>query len=204
MPKPSGCRQKQRHDNRQRKTARSLGVPVVFAAATRGEGIYELVGEAVKVATHKPKPKHLKYRKDLEEKIEKLQHIIEKENLQLQYPARWIAIKLLEGDSEITKIVAEEIQTVVNSANAIAQELENSCQEKCFSIIASERYALASSIAASNVQQSEIWNTFSDKLEWVTTHRIFGLLYVGRRHCWFATLDVFCRKRSIQLDFQRI
>ncbi len=156
------------------KLENALGIPVVFATATRGEGIYELVREAVKVATHKPKPKHLKYRKDLEERIEKLQHIIEKENLQLQYPARWIAIKLLEGDSEITKIVAEKSNMVVDSTKNIAQELENSCQEKCFSIIASERYALASSIAATTLQQSEIWTTFSDKLEWVTTHRILG------------------------------
>ncbi len=76
------------------KLQNALGIPVVFATATRGEGIYELVREAVKVATHKQKPKHLKYRKDLEEKIDKLQHIIEKENLQLQYPPRWTAIKL--------------------------------------------------------------------------------------------------------------
>jgi ferrous iron transport protein B len=156
------------------KLQNALGIPVVFATATRGEGIYELVREAIKVATHKPKPKHLKYRKDLEEHLEKLQHIIERENLQLDYPARWIAIKLLEGDSEITKIVGAKSTTVIKSANAVAQELESSCQEKCFSIIASERYALASSIAALTLQQSEIWNTFSDKLEWVTTHRIFG------------------------------
>jgi ferrous iron transport protein B len=152
----------------------ALGIPVVFATATRGEGIYELVSEAVKVATHKPKAKHLKYRKDLEERIDKLQHIIEKENLQLQYPARWIAIKLLEGDSEITKMVAEKSKLAADSAKVIARELESNCQEKCFSVIASERYALASSIAASTLQQSEIWNTFSDKLEWVTTHRIWG------------------------------
>lgn len=156
------------------KLQNALGIPVVFATATRGEGIYELVREAIKVATHKQNPKHLKYRKDLEEKIDKLQHIIEKENLQLQYPARWTAIKLLEGDSEITKIVAAKSIAVVDSTKGIALELENSCQEKCFSIIASERYALASSIAASTLQQSEIWNTFSDKLEWVTTHRILG------------------------------
>jgi len=156
------------------KLQETLGVPVVFAVATRGDGIYELVGEAVKVATQKSKSKHLKYRKDLEEKIEKLKQIIEKENLQLQYPARWIAIKLLEGDSEITKIVAEKSKTVADSAKTVAQELENCCQEKCFSIIASERYALASAIAASALQQSEIKSTFSDKLEWVTTHRVLG------------------------------
>ncbi len=105
------------------KLKQSLGIPVVFATATRGEGIYELVREAVKVATHKPKPKHLKYRKELEEQIEQLKHVIEKENLGLQYPPRWIAIKLLEGDSEVTKIVSEKSKTVADSAKAIAQEL---------------------------------------------------------------------------------
>ena len=156
------------------KLEEALGVPVVFVTATRGEGIYELVREAVKVATHKPKFKHLKYRKELEEKIEQLQQIIEKQNLGLQYPARWLAIKLLEGDTEVTKIVAEKSKSVTVSATAIAQELQTNCQEQCFSIIASERYALASSIAASALQQSEIWNTFSDKLEWVTTHKVLG------------------------------
>jgi ferrous iron transport protein B len=156
------------------KLEQALGIPVVFAIATRGEGIYELVREAIKVANHKPKPKHLKYRKELEEKIEQLKHVIEKENLGLHYPARWLAIKLLEGDTEITKIVIEKSKAVADSAKVIAQELKTSCQEPCFSVIASERYALASSITASAMQQSEIWNTFSDKLEWVTTHRVLG------------------------------
>jgi ferrous iron transport protein B len=156
------------------KLEHALGIPVVFATATRGEGIYEVVREAVKVAIHKPKPKQLKYRKDLEDHIEKLQKLIEKENLDLQYPARWLAIKLLEGDTEIKKIVAAKSPAIVDSAKAIAQELQSTCQEPCFSVIAAERYALASSIAASSLQQSEIWNTFSDKLEWFSTHKIFG------------------------------
>lgn len=152
----------------------ALGIPVVFATATRGEGIYELVKEAVKVATHKPKGKHLKYRKELEEKIEQLKEVIEAENLGLQYPSRWLAIKLLEGDSEITKITSQKSKTVIEQTKLLAADLQNSCQEPCFSIIASERYALASQIAAASLQQSEIWTTFSDKLEWLTTHRVLG------------------------------
>ncbi len=156
------------------KLQQTLGVPVVFAVATRGEGLYELAEEAVKVVTHKPKPKHLKYRKDLEERIGKIEQLIEKENLQLQYPSRWLAIKLLEGDAEITKIIAEKSKIVVDVATMMAQELSAACQEPCFSVIASERYALASSIAASALQQSEVKSTFSDKLEWLTTHRVLG------------------------------
>jgi len=152
----------------------SLGVPVVFSTATRGEGIYEVVREAVKVATQKPKPRPFKYRKELEERIEQLKTLIEKENLSLQYPSRWIAIKLLEGDSKITEIVAVKSQAVLTASKTIATDLQKSCQEPCFSIIAQERYALASSIAANALQQNEIWTTFSDKLEWLTTHRVWG------------------------------
>jgi ferrous iron transport protein B len=156
------------------KLQQTLGVPVVFAVATHGEGLYELAHEAINVATHNPKPKHLKYRKDLEERIWKIKQLIEKENLQLQYPSRWLAIKLLEGDAEITKIIAEKSKIVVDVATMMAQELSAACQEPCFSVIASERYALASSIAASALQQSEVKSTFSDKLEWLTTHRVLG------------------------------
>ena len=101
--------------------------------------------------------------------------MIEKEKLELQYSARWLQL-LLEGDSEITKTIAAKSQSVVLASKAIAIELQVNCQEPCFSVIASERYALASSIVASALQQSEIWNTFSDKLEWVTTHKVLGYL----------------------------
>jgi len=156
------------------KLQEALGVPVVFAVATRGEGIYELMGEVVRVANEKPETKHLKYRKDVEEQIEKLQRTVEKEKLDLQYPTRWLAIKLLEGDSEIKKLVAAKSKAVIEAANAISAQLQSRCEEKCFSIIAQERYTLAASIAASALQQNEIWNSYSDKLEWLTTHRIWG------------------------------
>jgi ferrous iron transport protein B len=152
----------------------ALGVPVVFAVATRGEGIYELMGEVIRVANEKPQTKHLTYHKDVEAQIEKLQRIVEKEKLDLQYPTRWLAIKLLEGDSEITKLAAAKSKAVIEASNAISAELQSSCEEKCFSIIAQERYTLANSIAASAMQQNEIWNSYSDKLEWLTTHRIWG------------------------------
>jgi ferrous iron transport protein B len=156
------------------KLQEKLGIPVVFAVATRGEGIYELMGEAVNVALSKPKSKHLKYRRDLEAKIEKLGQIIEKSNISLQYPPRWLAIKLLEGDAEIVKIVSDLAKAIVDSAFTISKEISDSCQEACFSVIASERYALASSIAASTLQQSEVKSTFSEKLDWLTTHRVLG------------------------------
>ncbi len=156
------------------KLQQSLGVPVVFVVATRGEGIYELMGEAVNVALSKPKTRYLRYRRDMEENIEKLTRVIEKANLSLQYPPRWLAIKLLEGDTEIVKAVSVQSRAIIDSAIAISKELSSKCQEACFSLLASERYALASSIAASALQQTEVKSTFSEKLDWLTTHRVLG------------------------------
>jgi ferrous iron transport protein B len=156
------------------KLEEALGVPVVLTVATRGEGIYELVRTAVEVAKRKPKRKKMDYRQDVEARIEELERLIETEQLGLNYPSRWVAIKLIEGDAEIIKIVASKSKKVINVSEILAQELSTSCQEPCFSIIASERYSLASMIASSVLRQKETKTTFSEKLDWLTTHKVFG------------------------------
>jgi ferrous iron transport protein B len=153
-----------------------LGVPVVFATATRGEGIYEAVKEAVKVANSKPKHKQVRYHRNLEEQIEKLQSTVEKEKLDLQYPTRWVTIKLFEGDIEITKLVAEKSETIISQLKLFSAEFEKNYQEKCFATIASERYALAGSIVAASLQQEEISHPITDKIDWFATHRIYGYI----------------------------
>jgi ferrous iron transport protein B len=151
-----------------------LGVPVVLTVATRGEGIYELIRKSVEVATRKPRAKEMRYTRNVEERIEKITRVINRERLDLPYPSRWLAIKLLEDDAEVTKTVAAKSRIVVDVSQTLAQELSNDCQEPCFSVIASERYSLASTIAAHAFQQSEPRKTFSEKLDWVTTHKVLG------------------------------
>ena len=152
----------------------ALGVPVVFTVATRGEGIYDLIRTAVKVAKCKPERKRIEYRPDVETRIRELERLIETEQLDLYYPSRWVAIKLLEGDAEIKKLVASKSKKVATVSEIIAQELAATCQEPCFSIVASERYSLASMIAGTALRQEETKTTFSEKLDWLTTHKVLG------------------------------
>jgi len=156
------------------KLEEELGVPVVLTVATRGEGIYELVKTAVEAATRKPQRKEMKYSSDVEARIAELARLVETEKLELKYPSRWVAIKLLEGDQEITKTVAAKSKKVIGVSEILSQELSSSCQEPCFSIIASERYSLASMIASLALRQNEVKSTFSEKLDWVTTHKVLG------------------------------
>ena len=159
-----------------KKLEQMLGVPVVSTVAIRGEGIYELTKTAVKVAENKGKSSRLclKYGVEIEERIKRLAGAIESENLALGYPSRWVAIKLLENDPEIKKSISSKSEKIVRESEVLAGEISQIHGERCFAVIASERYSLASRIAAEVQEQSITKTTISERLDWVTTHRVFG------------------------------
>jgi ferrous iron transport protein B len=159
-----------------KKLGQALGVPVVSTVAIRGEGIYELTKTAVKVAENKSQSEKpcLKYGIEIEERIEKLAQAIKSENLTLGYPSRWVAIKLLENDPEIKKSIGSKSEKTVHESEVLAGEISHIHKEPCFAVIASERYALANHIAAGVQRQSITKTTLSERLDWLTTHRVFG------------------------------
>ncbi len=159
-----------------KKLGQALGVPVVSTVAIRGDGIYELTKVAVEVAQNKDqneKPR-LEYGAEIEKRIERLAQSINSENLALGYPSRWIAIKLLENDPEIKKSIRTRSENIINESEALAEEISQIHKEPCFAVIASERYALANNIAAEVQKQSTTKTTLSDRLDWLTTHRVLG------------------------------
>lgn len=157
-----------------KKLEQLLGVPVVPAVAIRGEGIYELTKTAVKVAHDCQKHNsHLRYGEEIEQRITKLEQTIDNAHLSLKYPSRWVAIKLLENDPEIKKLIASS-ESISKASEALAAEITSIHHEPAFAVIASERYTLAGKIASESQRQAETRTTASDRLEWLTTHRVFG------------------------------
>ena len=155
-----------------------LGVPVVSTVATRGEGIGELVRTAFDVAQHKSNTKRIKinYSDALETRIRNLAQLIESEKLQLGYPSRWIAIKLLENDPEIRKLVSSKSSDIIPASEILASEILDIRNEPCYAVVASERYTSANRIASDAQSQSVTTITFSERLDWITTHRVFGYI----------------------------
>ena len=156
----------------------ALGVPVVATVAVRGEGLHELMEIATGMAENRSKSKStpLEYGSEVENRIKKLTDLIQSKNLNLGYPSRWVAIKLIENDPEIKKLVESKSTDVVNLAYNLAGELEDIHREPSFSVIASERYSLANRIAEGGQMQSEIKITFSEKLDRIVTHRVYGYI----------------------------
>ncbi|HEX3014631.1 MAG TPA: ferrous iron transport protein B [Methanobacterium sp.] len=155
----------------------ALGVPVIPTVAVRGEGLHELIEIATEIA-EKSKNKFavLEYGSEVENRIKKLTDLIESKNLKLGYPSRWVAIKLIENDPEIQKLVRSKSGEVASIAYTLAEEIENIHGEPSFSVIASERYSLANRIVEGAQVQSEIKITFSEKLDRIVTHRVYGYI----------------------------
>lgn len=174
-----------------------LGVPVVSTVAVRGEGLQELVEAAVKVAKNKHAIENqlIKYGAEVEERIEKLARFIEAKTNTQGYPPRWIAIKLLEDDSEIKNIFAPSSKDVIELARALADEIENIHREPCFSVINSERYSVANRLAGRVQKRVETKVSLSEKLDQIVMHRVFGhiisVLVVGGLLLWTFIIGNF-------------
>ena len=88
------------------KLSKLLGVPVVPTVATTKEGIEELKDAIIEAAKRKRRPSRIEYGREVEEVIAMVEEAVKKDvTLVERYPTRWLAIKLLEGDEEVLKLV---------------------------------------------------------------------------------------------------
>lgn len=87
------------------KLATLLGVPVVPLVASRNRGTEQLLGTIVEAVGRKTSVNgfRLTYGREMDEEIVKLEEMIARTELAEKYPAKWLAIKLLEEDEEVIK-----------------------------------------------------------------------------------------------------
>ncbi|RJO61268.1 MAG: ferrous iron transport protein B [Dehalococcoidia bacterium] len=155
-----------------------LGVPVMPTVAAKGKGIRELIERAVQIAECKPEPvkNPIKFGNDLEAYAEELTGLIEAERLNLGYPSRVVAIKLLEGDTNITELVSQKSENAVRVSKILAKKIEDVYKQPSFVVVASGRHLLASQIAHDVQIQETVKPAFSDRIDRFATHKVFGYL----------------------------
>lgn len=156
------------------KLEKILGVPVVPTVATSRAGIYELMQTSVDVIEKGiGKPTKIRYGEEVETRIRKLSEVVSR--LQLPYPARWAAIKLLEGDEQIEGRIRQLDPKIVSIARKLAEEIEGIHGHSCSTVITSERYEIAGRIAR-EVQEivPPTRLPVRERLHVLTTHRILG------------------------------
>lgn len=158
-----------------KKLASLLGVPVVPTIAAKGRGIRELVETAINAAECKAVSAPVRFGNRVEPKVDRLVKLIEASGLSTPYPPRWLAVKLLEGDSKIEESFTQS-PVILEAARSAAAELGGSHEQRAYSVIASERYLLAGRLAHDVQIQETVKPKISDRIDYIATHHIYGYI----------------------------
>ncbi|MHC4130976.1 MAG: ferrous iron transport protein B [Planctomycetota bacterium] len=155
-----------------------LEAPITPTVGNKGRGKQELLDAIIQTAEHgKKKRKHImQYGEEIEEELAKIESVIEDKERELteKYGCRWLAIKLLEQDSDVTtKIKEQRIHQVV--AESI-DHLKTIFRDEPEFVIADKRYGLISGACQETIKTTvEIRHSKSDMIDTVFTNRYLGL-----------------------------
>ncbi|MFW5708827.1 MAG: ferrous iron transport protein B [Chloroflexota bacterium] len=153
------------------------GVPVIEMVGNSGIGIDSLKAAIQQAALpHVSQPTTIIFDTALETEIgllsEKIQAI---PTLVADYRPRWLAIKLLEDDEDITKRLAE-YQPLLEAARTAAARVEAATGDDAETLITDGRYAYINAIISGALTRPrEALETRSDRIDRVLTHRIYGV-----------------------------
>ncbi len=168
------------------KLSELLKVPVIPIIARSGKGTAELMAAALELAKeNKPwDPLYISYGEDVDLALQTMaQRITATSFMTENYAPRWLALKYLEGDSQIREkgrahnpAVDAELQEIVERISAHLHKTMETYPE---AIIADHRYGYIKSV----LRQEVITHTFdidrlhaSDRIDKVLTNRFLGPL----------------------------
>jgi ferrous iron transport protein B len=162
--------------------------PVVPVVAVHGVGVHELLEESISLVENKskcvPSTVLTSFGKEIEEKltliIKELTTLSDFE-FKSQYPARFLAIKLLENDENLINYVENELNfPVIDKIKSIRNELEELHGEDINTIISSEIYNNILKVTEKVLIEKEIegikGKNLADFVDHLTTHSIWGYL----------------------------
>jgi ferrous iron transport protein B len=124
-------------------------------------------------------PALVDYGREVENEIGKLQELIEvNTTLTTRYPPRWLAIKLLEEDSDIIAKVEQmsSADDVLGEAKASIAHLREVYGDDVDTVIADRRYGWINGLVKEVVHRTAVdRRTLSDKIDKVVTNRVLGI-----------------------------
>ncbi|NKN34491.1 Fe(2+) transporter permease subunit FeoB [Marichromatium bheemlicum] len=151
--------------------AERLGCPVVPIVATTGDGLNVLRTTLQQAVEQPPLPDaRIDYAPALERAIEQLRERIEPIAAAHGDPARWLTVRLLEGDDLARELVGERVpeQEVTTLLGEDAEQIDI--------LIADARYGFAhTATQASLTQSGEMPRSLSDRIDRVILNRALGI-----------------------------
>lgn len=155
----------------------ALGAPVVPMTASRAIGVKELLGVVQDVLDGKivSSPKLPEVRADHREVLKEIESQVAA-CVPAPYPVEWVALKLFEGDAEVTRMMESELPAEKLSAvNAILRE-----HDDAFLAVASGRYEWIGRMTRAAVTQPKLGQIgLTEQLDRWAAHPIWGLFILA-------------------------
>lgn len=166
--------------------SRLFGSPIIPTVGTKGQGITEILDMVVDIAEGKQRvtPLIFSYGDEIESEIQALETLIARDKELCQdYPPRWLAIKLLEEDTEIVMLfeARSDGQDVLAQVQKSSEHLNTIFHESTEGLIAERRYGLVhGALQETVILPPQIRFTTSDAVDKVLTNRALGIpIFVG-------------------------
>lgn len=158
-----------------------LGLPVVPTVSRTGEGIDKLFDTVIAVYEHNTpelsRHIHINHGPELEQSIDRIKLLLQKnEDIRQKYSTRYLAIKYLENDSDIAKVV----EALPNRDEVIAARFDEQKRLKEILGISAETAIVEAKYAFIQGALAETWQrndksrekkTLSEKIDAVVTNR---------------------------------
>lgn len=164
-----------------------FGVPIVETVGSKGDGVKNILDEAIKAA-QVPDIKYpvITYDKVIEKYVNSVEELIKQQSANIEnYNTRWLAVKLLEGDKDVMQtvpspIVAEEVKRAEIDINKMLGDSPETA-------IASARYGFISGACQECVTTTvEARHNMSDAIDSVLVNRVLGIpIFLGLMYLVF-------------------
>lgn len=161
-----------------------LSAPVIETVARTGEGKDDMITAAMKISFDRQgslKPLVITYGPDLDPVIDQISVMIEDLRIfEGRFPARWLAIKYIEGDNQIVELVensGEKAEGIKKLAEKTAKHCKDTLGIYPESLIADYRYGFIASILKDGVTSDDSALDrvmMSDRIDALLTNRFFG------------------------------
>lgn len=168
------------------KLSEKLGVEVLPSSMKTGRGKKELVDlvHEISEGSRESVPAVIDYG-EMEPFINQVEALFKHNNkINETYPLRWVAIKLLEGDDGLSKVIEEKDENgkaILGEIENIRKRFEEETGNSPDMFISTKRYEIADELMESCViQTSEEKTSITDKIDSFVCHKIMGpMILVG-------------------------
>ena len=158
-----------------------IGIPVVPTVSSRGRGIHQLFSKIIELyEDNEPYYRHIhiNYGKNIESAITEIQSRIKKNPIITDtYSSRFLAIKLLEKDSETKKIISsiDNIEEINDITKKNIEKLESDLNDDSETLITDSKYGfIAGALKETYKDGPEKTVNRSKIIDAFLTHKIFG------------------------------